>query len=124
MINTLCTIARVARKVAAKATRRAIERALVAASARVLATGELVTITDALTALDADDEIVTRFASPAGKAVKAAYVAAHGKQPARLWVVRNDRPIRVFVYDPRDTALTAGFAAYKRTAHLIPAVAA
>lgn len=121
MITTTYSPARAARKAAAKATRRRIERALVAATARFLAAGTLVTVTGALARLGADEDTMRRYASHAGKKVKAAHIARTGQAPAQVWTARNGRPVRVYAYAPADPALTAGFAAYPRTAHLVAA---
>lgn len=60
-----------------------------------------------------------RYASPLGRAIAKAHRTTAGTEPLRCWI-RNDAGhwIRVAVYRPTNPALTAGAAAYKRTAHL------
>ncbi|WP_109527200.1 MULTISPECIES: hypothetical protein [Nocardia] len=109
------------RKAAAKALRRRIEHVLVAATIRFLATGTLVTITTALGKLTDDEDLLRRYASHAGRKVKAAYVALTGVAPVQVWTARNGHPYLACAYNPADPALTVGFGAYKRTAHLVGA---
>jgi hypothetical protein len=126
MIRTTYSATRAQRRAAAKTLRGRIAAAIVrfrngAAVTAALADGALVTITQAMTRLGADADLCRRFGSHAGKKVKAAFIALTGTDPQQVWTVRNNRPIQVFAYSPTDPALTAGFRAYARTAHLIAA---
>lgn len=121
MIRSTYRASTATRRANAKALRRRIQHALVAATTRFLGTGTLVTITTALGKLGADEDTLRRYASHAGKKVKAAHIALTGAAPVQVWTARNGHPTRVFAYNPTDPALTAGFAAYQRTAHLVAA---
>ncbi|WP_280502048.1 hypothetical protein [Nocardia farcinica] len=133
MITTTYSPARAARKAAAKALRRRV-RALIApalarflngsARTQFLNSGQLVTISTALANLGADADLIRRYASHAGKKVKAAFKAATGRDPLTVWTVRNGRAIEVAAYPAKDRAIREGLAAYSRTAHLIPAAVA
>ncbi|WP_043654481.1 hypothetical protein [Nocardia thailandica] len=84
--------------------------------------GEIITVSQAMTALGADAELVRRFASHAGKRIKAAWIAHHGAhEPMRIWKFVHDRPRQVAAYKPADPAIRDGLAAYDRTAHLVAA---
>lgn len=92
-----------------------------AAKTSLLASGALVTVTAYMTRLGADTETMRRYGSHAGKKVKAAFIAATGRDPLQVWTVRNNMPIRVCAYPAIDPALNAGLGAYNRTAHLVAA---
>lgn len=128
MIRTIHNPIRAARLAAAKAFRTRVRRILAPAVVRyrngaaltaALTAGTLATISTHLAALGADEELCRRFASHAGKKVRAAFEQLTGRTPLRVWTVRNGRPIEVFVYAPGDPALKLGFRAYGRTAHLV-----
>jgi hypothetical protein len=126
MIRTTYNQARADRRTAFRAIRARITAAIVrfrngAQVTAAIASGALVTIGAHLSALGADEDFRRRYASQAGKKVKAAYIALTGVAPQQIWTVKNDRAIQVFAYSPTDPALTAGLAAYQRTAHLIAA---
>ncbi|WP_068059237.1 hypothetical protein [Nocardia xishanensis] len=130
MIRTTYSEARAQRRATAKALRARVRRLLAQAVVRFLngaditaaiTRGALVTITAHMRTLGADEELVRRFGSHAGKKVKAAHIALTGVDPQRVWTVRNDRPIEVFAYSPTDSSLTEGLRAYPRTAHLVAA---
>lgn len=130
MIRTTYSEARANRRAAAKALRTRVRRLLAAAIVRfrngaditaAIAGGALVTVGAHMRALGADEELARRFASHAGKKVKAAYETLHDAEPLRVWTVRNDRPIEVHAYAPTELALRLGLAAYNRTAHLVAA---
>lgn len=128
MIHTLYRPIRTARLTAAKTHRRRVARALAPALARyrngthitrALSTNTLTTITKHMATLGADTNTQHRFASHAGKHVKAAYKAHHGHDPLQIWTVRNGRLITVHAYTHHEPALTTGLSQYNRTAHLI-----
>ncbi len=126
MATTLYRPARAARIAAFRALRNRIASAIVrfrngAAVSASIASGALVTIGAHLINLGADEDFRCRYASHAGKKVKAAFIAATGVDPQQIWTVKNDRAIQVYAYNPADPALSAGLAAYGRTAHLIAA---
>jgi hypothetical protein len=55
-----------------------------------------------------------------GRHVAKAYRQAHGGDPVRVWAQHRTtgKWIHVYVYNPADTALTAGLRSYKTTRHL------
>ncbi|MFD6400757.1 hypothetical protein [Nocardia sp. NPDC060249] len=84
--------------------------------------GEFVTVTQAMTALGADADLIRRYASQAGKAIKRAYRAAYeGREPVQVWKVVNGRPRQVLAYTNDEPVIRDGLAAYARTAHLVAA---
>lgn len=82
-----------------------------------LARGELVTVSQILAALGADADFIRRYASHAGKKIKAAL----GKVPVMVWKVIHGKPRQVAAYTPTHPAIREGLAAYPRTAHLVNA---
>lgn len=129
MRTTTINITRGARLLAAKALRRRVRALQAPAKARhlngrdittALTTGTLVTISRVLASLGADADLIRRYASHAGKQVKAAALAA-GAAPVAVWTVRNGIAIEVAAYAPDAPALRTGLASYPRTAHLIAA---
>lgn len=84
--------------------------------------GEMVTVTQVLTDLGADTDTIRRYSSWAGKHIRKAYLALHdGYEPVQVWKVVNGKPRQVIAYVPGEPALTAGLAAYDKTAHLVAA---
>lgn len=73
-------------------------------------------------ALGADAEFSARFDSPFGKAVKKAYKALHGEDPAKIRLVTEHRRLhRAIGYLLGEPALAVATATYPRTAALIGA---
>ncbi|WP_041560296.1 hypothetical protein [Nocardia farcinica] len=137
MTTTTYTRTRAARKAAALAIRarlaglqavrlvRALHRLNGFWLTDLLSRGEFVTVTTVLTNLGADAELIRRYASQAGKAIKHAYLAAYdGREPVMVWKVVNGRPRQVAAYLADEPAVREGLAAYARTAHLVTAPAA
>ncbi len=84
--------------------------------------GEFVTVTGVLANLGADADLIRRYASQAGKAIKRAYRDAYeGREPVQVWRVVNGRPRQVLAYTADEPAIREGLAAYNRTAHLVAA---
>lgn len=84
--------------------------------------GEFVTVSQAMTALGADADTIRRYASHAGKKIKAAYAKAYeGRTPSTVWKFVHDRPRQVAAYLADEPVLRQGLAAYDRTAHLVAA---
>ncbi|MEV4127082.1 hypothetical protein [Nocardia sp. NPDC049707] len=126
MTTTTYNPARAARIAAFRALRARIARAVVrfrngAQVTAAIASGALVTIGAHLTNLGADEDFRRRYASHAGKRVKAAYLALTGVDPQQIWTIKHDRAIQVCAYAPTDPALNCGLRAYTRTAHLVAA---
>ncbi|MFD3594337.1 hypothetical protein ACFWU5_16560 [Nocardia sp. NPDC058640] len=116
---TLYTRSRAARIAAARIIRTRIGAALDTFLNRALRARGLVTISQVLADLGADADLVRRYASHAGKKVKAAYLAAHGREPVQVWKVVTGRPRQVLAYNPTEPVIRDGLAAYQRTAHLV-----
>ncbi|MBF6358127.1 hypothetical protein IU449_26890 [Nocardia higoensis] len=87
--------------------------------AGLLERGALVTVSQVLAGLGADADLIRRFASQAGKKIKAAFLGAYGSEPQQVWKVVNGRPRQVLAYVPGEPAIRAGLAAYDKTAHLV-----
>lgn len=87
----------------------------------LLNSGRFVTVTQVLATLGADAELIRRYASHAGKAIKRAYIATHGYEPVQVWKVINGRPRRVLAYGVDNPVIRDGLASYARTAHLVAA---
>ncbi|MBF6416960.1 hypothetical protein [Nocardia cyriacigeorgica] len=88
----------------------------------LLERGEVITVSQALANLGADADTVRRYASQAGKKIKAAYLAAYeGREPVTVWKFVHDRPRQVAAYAADEPVIRAGLAAYTRTAHLVAA---
>ncbi|WP_067671764.1 hypothetical protein [Nocardia miyunensis] len=130
MRSTIYNPAQAARVADAKAIRRRVRALQAPALARFnngpqvaaeLATGTIATIGNHMLRFGADSELCRRYASQAGKRVKAAYMARTGTAPRKVWTVRNGRAIEVFAYAADDAAVAAGFASYAQTAHLVAA---
>ncbi|MFC4128856.1 hypothetical protein [Nocardia rhizosphaerae] len=84
--------------------------------------GEFVTVSQILDRFGADAELIRRYASQAGKAIKRAYLAAYeGREPVQIWKVVNSRPRQVLAYTPDEPVIRDGLGAYQRTAHLVAA---
>lgn len=91
----------------------------------LLERGEFVTVSQVMADLGADADTVRRYASHAGKKIKAAYMDAYdGREPVTVWKVVHDRPRQVAAYTADEPVIRAGLAAYARTAHLVAAPAA
>lgn len=70
--------------------------------------------------LGADAEFSARFDSPFGKAIKKAYKALHGEDPAKIRLVTEHRRLhRAIGYLLGEPALTVAAASYPRTAALL-----
>lgn len=89
--------------------------------AAALADGTLTTVTGVLASVGADEEFQRRYSSPAGKAIAKAYRTETGRDPVKIWTVRNGCAVHVYAYPAGDPAVTTGLAAYKRTAELVAA---
>ncbi|MBF6410978.1 hypothetical protein [Nocardia farcinica] len=137
MITTTYRRARAARKAAAHLIRTRITAAQAARLVRalrklngyvmtgLLERGEFVTVSQVLAQLGADADLIRRYASQAGKAIKRAYLAAYdGREPVMVWKLVHDRPRQVAAYLADEPAVREGLAAYARTAHLVAAPAA
>lgn len=118
---TLYTRTRAARLAAARIIRNRLVAALDAYLARALRNRGLITVTQVLDRLGADAELIRRYASHAGKAIKRAYLATHGYEPVKVWKVINGRPRQVLAYGVDNPAIRDGLASYTRTAHLVAA---
>lgn len=119
MITTLYTTARATRIAAARLVRARIATAHDTFTTRALRARGLVTVTQVLAALGADADFTRRYASHAGKKIKAAHLAAYGTTPAQAWKVINGHTREVFAYPAGEPVLREGLAAYERTAHLV-----
>lgn len=127
------TIHRLARRIAAQASRRA-NRALVGTAlsaarryavldAYVARRNEgIVTAGQYLIAITGDAEFSAKYDSPFGKAIKKAYIAIHGEDPAQIRLTTENRRIhRAIGYRIDEPALQIALANYPRTAALIGA---
>ncbi|WP_280498916.1 hypothetical protein [Nocardia cyriacigeorgica] len=134
MITTIYRRTVAARKAAARLIRTRIAAAQTARLARavralngfwmttLLERGEFVTVSQTLADLGADADLIRRYASQAGKKIKAAYMATYeGREPVQVWKVVHDRPRQVAAYAADEPVIRTGLAAYARTAHLVAA---
>ncbi|WP_280185407.1 MULTISPECIES: hypothetical protein [Nocardia] len=134
MIRTTYTRARAARIATARIIRTRISAAQAARLVRalrrlngfwmtgLLERGEFVTVSQALAELGADADLIRRYASQAGKAIKRAYLNTYeGREPVQVWKVVNGRPRQVAAYTATEPVIREGLAAYARTAHLVAA---
>ncbi|MFE9850319.1 hypothetical protein ACFYPN_16115 [Streptomyces sp. NPDC005576] len=105
---------------AARATNRALAyRTLSGLVAAAVEQGRLIRTGDLLERLGAGD-LRDGYQSWYGKHVKAAYIAANGQPPVKVWARhrRTGRWNHVAAYSPFDLSLYIGLATYKRTAFL------
>lgn len=82
----------------------------------------IVTAGQYLKALTSDDGFAAMYDSPFGKAIKKAYKALHGEDPAKIRLVTEHRRLhRAIGYRIDEPALKIAVASYPRTADLIGA---
>lgn len=75
-----------------------------------------------LKAITGDDEFSAKYDSPFGKAIKKAYIAIHGDDPAKIRLVTEHRRLhRAIGYLIGEPALAVATQTYPRTAALIGA---
>jgi hypothetical protein len=82
----------------------------------------IVTAGQYLKAITGDDEFAAAYDSPFGKAIKKAYKALHGEDPAKIRLVTEHRRLhRAIGYLLGEPALQIAIRTYPRTAALIGA---